>query len=670
MATHRSISYLVLGIVVLALAGIAMKPSSLTQVQPPGGALVVGRNVNMVSGTGCDNGDPYLQRQDEPSAAASTRNGLNLVAGNNDYRGVDMPQSEGRLPGIPEEAAAGDAWLGLFKSFNGGESWISRLLPGYPQDTSPEGLSSPLHGFTAASDPTVRAGSNGMFYYSGIAFDRAARGASVIFVARLIDNNFTRLGDTDPIEYLDTRIIDAGTSGQFADKPWIAVAAPRAGSGTVPISAPATPVQYVARHDVYMAYSVFLGSAGGGEMSKIMFARSDDCGTTWQSPIKISESHFRNQGTTIAVSPKDGTIYLAWRRFASTSEPSAILISQSRDFGATFAKAEVVAYVNAFDQFTAPNRFRTYAFPTLAVDKDGVVYVAWSERGVGPAGDARIVLATSANGVTWTAPQGIDNHGGRGHQIMPSLSCAAGRLRMTWYDLRRSEGGAGYDITDPGPSGKRHTMDVWVAQALPGPAPLFSGSSTKVTKYLHWMEKSADGSADVVQKESSHPNDMLFDGGLKPFMGDYIDIVPAPGFVYDVNIATQTGYWRFNTEPTDPATSYVTWTDNRDVKPGDGNWANYTPPTSPCAGSAPVQCSPLSPGTTGKRNQNIYSAHISEGLVVGAPVNTKPLFVSGPPTNPERPQKRTFLVFVKNVGEGARQVRLTIEKPADMDASF
>jgi hypothetical protein len=670
MSARRSISCLSLALLASALAGVAMKSASPAPPPPPERPLVVGRNVNMVAGTGCIDGDPYLQRQNEPSAAVSTRNALHLIAGANDYRAVDMPQSEGPLPGIPEGAAAGDAWLGLFKSFNGGESWISTLLPGYPQDTSVIGRSSPLYGLSAASDPTVRAGTNGLFYYSGIAFDRVARGRSVIFVARFIDNNFTRLGDTDPIEYLDTRIIDQGTAGQFADKPWIAVAAPRNGSGTVPISAPDTPVQDVARHDVYMAYSVFLGSAGGGDMSKIMFARSDDCGTTWQSPIKVSESHFINQGTTIAVSPKDGTILLAWRRFASASEPSAILVSQSRDFGATFTKGEVVATVNAFDQMTAPNRFRTYAFPSLTVDKDGVVYVAWSERGLGPAGDARIVVATSTNGTSWTAPQPVDNHGGRGHQIMPSLTFAAGRLTMTWYDLRRSEGGFGIDISDPGPTGKSHTMDVWAAQARPSLDPDFSGSSTKVSKYLHGMEKGADGTAAVVQKEASHANDRLFDGGTKPFMGDYMDVVPAPRFLFDVNVATQTGYWRFNTEDSDPGTSFVAWTDNRDVRPGDGVWTNYTPPSSPCSSAAPAQCNSTSPGTTGKRNQNIYVSPITRGLMVGAPVNTKPLFVAGTPTDPARPQKRTFLIFVKNVTEGTRQVQLTIEKPVDMDASF
>jgi len=43
---------------------------------------LAGNNVNMVSGTDWTTGDPFLQRQNEPSMAVSTRNNLHLLAGN------------------------------------------------------------------------------------------------------------------------------------------------------------------------------------------------------------------------------------------------------------------------------------------------------------------------------------------------------------------------------------------------------------------------------------------------------------------------------------------------------------------------------------------------------------------------------------------------------------
>src|SRR5437016_3892458 len=80
-------------------------------------AQIAGRNINMVSGMQWPGGDPFLQRQNEPSVAVSTRNPLHLLAGSNDYRTVD-------IPGLPGEET-GDAWLGVFKSLDGGQTWTS-----------------------------------------------------------------------------------------------------------------------------------------------------------------------------------------------------------------------------------------------------------------------------------------------------------------------------------------------------------------------------------------------------------------------------------------------------------------------------------------------------------------------------------------------------------------
>jgi hypothetical protein len=151
-------------------------------------AQTSGPSINMVSGTGWTNGDPFLQRQNEPSLAVSTRNTLHLFGGANDYRSVD-------LAGLAGQSERADAWLGVFKSFDGGQTWQSTLLPGYPLDSSPAGKVSPLHGFQAAADPTVRSGTNGLFYYSGIAFNRGTNAPGVVFVARFIDNDNKENGD-------------------------------------------------------------------------------------------------------------------------------------------------------------------------------------------------------------------------------------------------------------------------------------------------------------------------------------------------------------------------------------------------------------------------------------------------------------------------------------------
>src|SRR5947209_8712180 len=98
-------------------------------------AQVPGQNINMVSGTQFPGGDPYLQRQNESSMAVSTRNPQHLLAGSNDYRSVDIP--------FPPDSGqeTGDAWVSVFTSLDGGQTWRSTLLPGFPQDQSLTGKS-------------------------------------------------------------------------------------------------------------------------------------------------------------------------------------------------------------------------------------------------------------------------------------------------------------------------------------------------------------------------------------------------------------------------------------------------------------------------------------------------------------------------------------------------
>lgn len=78
-----------------------------------------GPSVNMVSGTGWTNGDPFLERQNEPSPAVSTRNTLHLFGGANDYRSVD-------LAGLAGQGERADGWLGVFTRSTAGKRGRAR----------------------------------------------------------------------------------------------------------------------------------------------------------------------------------------------------------------------------------------------------------------------------------------------------------------------------------------------------------------------------------------------------------------------------------------------------------------------------------------------------------------------------------------------------------------
>jgi hypothetical protein len=426
-----------------------------------------------------------------------------------------------------------------------------------------------------------------------------------------------------------------------------------------------------------MAYSVFTGEGPTLE-SEIIFRRSTDCGTTWEDPIVLSTGHKLNQGASVAVDPK-GTekVYVAWRRFEKDEQQNAIVVALSENSGKSFHLVVDVASIPSGDSFDQPSSadgewdipgtaFRTNSYPTLALDNKGHAYLAWSQRDGDPTGPARIMIATSTDGIYWSSPIHVEIPEEPSHQIMPSMTFASGKLMLVWYDLRNdyaqywSQWIADFYLF----SQLRHTIDVRIAQADPSMTPVFEPSK-QVSRYIYHLYEDPEepGSWIAYQGQFNPPNFPLFKGGTLPFMGDYIDITPSPMFVMDKN-----GHWRFNIEPSDTSVFHVAWTDNRDVRPPwDHDWTKYTPPVSNQSSEFITDSSTWPYCSEGKnrpgmRNQNIYTSRITQGVEVGAPTNNKPLNLDVP---------RAFSIYVKNTTEYIRSFRLMIEEqPPDGQASF
>ena len=701
-------------------------------------AQIAGESVNMVSGTQWPGGDPFLQRQNEPSIAVSSANPQHLLAGANDYRTVDIPDPF--LPG-EQRKMPGDAWQGVFKSYDGGQTWKSYLMPGYPQDTSADGLGSAAQfrepdgkaRYNAAADSVVRAGTDGMFYFAGIVFKRGTSDGRVV-LNRFIDLNNKEGGDpaggTDSIRWIDAKVIDQGGT-YFADKPWIAVDVPRAGALTCNIPRFGRSFQGGA---IYMAWARIYSDT----YADIMFSRSLDCGETWSQPLKVNDQKSQaSQGVAVSVDPRTGYVYVSWRRFgiagaSPKQDEDAIFAVRSFSQGQKFTQPRLITTFVPYEQGQGPLRFRTEAFPSMtsSVDASGTrswTHIAWAQRGAN--GDGQVVMThvvVSAPPKTydewndpldgWKIPADpvdvapvVDGPAGnaftRGHQFMPALTFTQGKLVLVYYDSRLDHtrtyhsphqsqdpcfpvgscwapnaDGRWYD-EERGPIGERtgldwrtdelddgfmaqtrHTVDVRMATATPSANPAFTGATLsrmpfgqrgdELDLYASGQAAGFDGPIEVVDFAASPkpalrrlqdlqvnaPNLPMFKNGTVPFIGDYID-VQGPVFV-----RTATG-WAFDVGPTSAPVFHAVWTSNQDVvPPSDGNWARYTPPAR-AAGTVSVYdpgqqlASGCDPGFTGTRNQNVYTARISDGLVVTSPQNAKLLGAT---------RDRTFVVSAFN----------------------
>lgn len=374
------------------------------------------------------------------------------------------------------------------------------------------------------------------------------------------------------------------------------------------------------------------------------------------------------QGASVVVNPVSGAVYIAWREFKRGGLPDVVKFAMSNDFGQTFTAPIVVATTSPFDQGTTNTSMRTSAFPTMVSDGTRL-YLAWSARGFATTrqdpvtGDARIVMATSADGVNWLPPVAVDEPNVPGHQLMPALTFGGGTLSLLYYDLREDYSQLFAPYIDELPvlqgfATYRHTLDARIARGTPGARPIFT--SARLSEYPFGA---LSDTSPVEQLQFNPPNLPIFRKGSAPFLGDYLDVVATPTMRVNPN-----GTWSFNIEPGTSTAGHAVWTDNRNVRAGpNGDLSNYTPPTSAAVGTMsrydPTQPVPACvPNYTGTRNQDIYTARFDNGLRTSVLGNAKTL---------DPLLERAFALVVSNSTAEIRSYRLTIAgQPVGGHASF
>src|SRR5437867_1869978 len=255
--------------VLLALTPLSVQASQgLTRVEHPNVLVTI---------------DPEASSQNEVTIAAFPSDRNVLVATARDTR-----------------QASGFSWAGYYRSTDGGDTWQNALVPGFPGDTSPEGLASPVHdaGWKIGSDPVITADRDGRVYLAWLSFGPT----TTEFAGWLVLTRYSNFGAT----YDFTSVVFAGHdtpsdklggpgNSRVTDKEWIAVDDT---GGTCD-------------GNVYIPWALFEGSHG----TKLSLQRSTDGGLTWTPILSLSHSpNAQNQGATVAVGP-GGEVYVAWEEF-------------------------------------------------------------------------------------------------------------------------------------------------------------------------------------------------------------------------------------------------------------------------------------------------------------------------------------------------------------------
>jgi hypothetical protein len=446
-------------------------------------------------------------------------------------------------------------WMGLGFSTDAGKTWTNSLVPGYPADTSAEGVASPEYIRTNnASDPLGAFDSAGHFYFGAISYNGFAgpKTNADVWVARYDVVDPSTNGGY-PLDYLATTRVGQGTPsanffGRFLDKPMLEVdrtGGPRDGN-------------------VYMCFTKFPGSG----QSEIYFAASGNQGRTFTKPIAISGRN-SGQGCDIAIE-HDGDVHVSWRDFETSSSKKNFGVSavRSADGGLTFSKPVKVATLPGYNPFdgardcgdgpdACPSGFvfgRVPLEPRLTADPTGelpgiysivqasdpatITPSASSYSSVGApsasglvAQGAVYIMRSLDDGRTWSAPYRVDANP-VGHQFFPDADALAGRLVVVWQDSR----------TDPCYGVQRPVGNTTAATSCgTGGLNTYTAVSTNGTTFATTMKVSSKG---------NQPQYEMFDAADVPFLGDYnwVNLVERPnGSLF----------------------GYMAWTDNRDVVPGD-----------------------------------------------------------------------------------------------------
>ncbi|HEX6519790.1 MAG TPA: sialidase family protein, partial [Streptosporangiaceae bacterium] len=306
----------------------------------------------------------------------------------------------------------GSADPGYATSHNGGRTWTSRNLPLLTEAVGGS--------FQRASDAAVAFGPDGSDYVQTIPFDQTdAR--SAVAVQRSTDGGLTFGAPSLVVNDNDVNI--------FNDKNWIAVDTSRRSP-------------FFGR--IYTVWSRFITS-GTVTNSPGAVSWSDDHGRTW-SPFRFTGPANENTEGLIPLIARDGAVTVVYDQTIGNNDFETA--QTSHDGGNSWSAPVIIA------QFLGAGvpGMRTGGLATAAIDPStGRMYVAWQDTRFNSAGLNDIVLSTSSNGRSWSAPRPVSpvpvssvpvSPGAAGlDRFTPAVAAAGGKVYIS-YRTRAASGTA------------------------------------------------------------------------------------------------------------------------------------------------------------------------------------------------------------------------------------
>jgi BNR repeat-like domain len=310
---------------------------------------------------------------------------------------------------VGRRESGGASNVGTAVSTNAGRTWQRSFLPATTTNAVPPGPE------VAASDPTVAYDAlHGEWLVSTLTIERTG---SHIYVARSIDGKSW----SSPVD---------AAGGPTLDKEWIACD----NSASSPFHG-----------RCYLEYT--------DDQKNITVSQfSNDGGVTWSTPVRAGGFLV---GTQPVVQP-DGTLVVVAGDYNGDAALTGSMVAlRSTDGGASFLRF-VVSDLQAAD-----NRpMRAISLPSVDVDSNGTIYAVWHDCRFRP-GCTRndLVISTSADGETWSAPSRIPPAAGAGASstslFVPGLAADPahpGRLALVFafYPTGSSTLGIGFVRSNDG----------------------------------------------------------------------------------------------------------------------------------------------------------------------------------------------------------------------------